>query len=531
MKTALAAADPRKAAAFVRRLGLSREAIAKERAERSLGAFVAQAWPVVEHRRPFVGGWHLDAECDHLEAVARGEIADLIINVPFRTTKSLLACVFWPAWVWAREPGFQWLFSSYSAQLSIRDSVRCRRLVESAWYRERWSNPRCACSDRCCRPLPGEERGPACADCACRFLLRLDQNQKVRFDNTALGYRIATSVGGSGTGEGGDCIVVDDPHNVHEAESAAAREEVKHWWDEVMSSRSNDPRRRRRVIIGQRVGPGDLSAHALAKGGYEHVVLPMRFERGFACAHAGGCSAPGRATRLGFTDPREEEGELLCPERFGEAEVRQLEIDLGVFGTAAQMQQRPEARGGRMFKREWFHKVLPAPPAKVRKRVRWWDLAATPGGGDWTVGERWSLDEDGLLVVEHMIREQLGPAEVRDLVLATAHADGRGCVVGLFVDPGQAGKDQAQQYARLLRGFRLAFLTPTNPESAADLWAAQAGAANIALVEGPWVEAWVDEVCGFPGARYDDVVAAGSGAFRWLAGQAVRPEGDSGITL
>ena len=163
-----------------------------ERAVRSLREFVRQAWPVVEPSTPFVPGWHIDAIIQHLEAVTGGQIRNLLINVPPRHMKSLLVAVFWPVWEWIRWPQRRWLFSSYSAQLSIRDSVKCRRLIESPWYQERWAD---------------------------RFALTSDQNTKGRFDNNRSGYRLSTSVGGSATGEGGDRIVCDDPNNVNEVES------------------------------------------------------------------------------------------------------------------------------------------------------------------------------------------------------------------------------------------------------------------------------------------------------------------------
>src|SRR5215469_5053221 len=108
--------------------------IDQELAARHLQHFVRHAWHVVEPSTPFVPGWHIDAIVEHLEAVSRGQIRNLLINVPPRHMKSLLVSVFWPAWEWIRWPERRWLFSSYGAQLSIRDSVKCRRLIESAWY-------------------------------------------------------------------------------------------------------------------------------------------------------------------------------------------------------------------------------------------------------------------------------------------------------------------------------------------------------------------------------------------------------------
>lgn len=125
-------------------------------------------------------GWHLDAICEHLEAVTRGEIRNLLINMPPRHMKSLAVSVFWPVWVWLKKPEFRWLFSSYALSLSIRDSLKCRRLIESRWFQDQWSGA---------------------------FALTGDQNAKLKFDNDKRGYRIATSVGGAATGEGGDAVV------------------------------------------------------------------------------------------------------------------------------------------------------------------------------------------------------------------------------------------------------------------------------------------------------------------------------------
>src|SRR5450759_1007449 len=114
--------------------------IDRELAERNLRDFVRLAWPVVEPSTPFVDGWHIDAITDHLQAITRGDIRNLLINVPPRHMKSLLVSVFWPCWEWLRCPQRRWLFSSYAATLSIRDSVKCRRLIESPWYQANWGD-------------------------------------------------------------------------------------------------------------------------------------------------------------------------------------------------------------------------------------------------------------------------------------------------------------------------------------------------------------------------------------------------------
>jgi len=283
-------------------------------AERSLHEFVVQAWPHVESV-PLVDGPHIKAVCDHLQAVSEGRITQLLINIPPGCSKSLVTCVFWPAWEWARNPSLRWFFASYDQRLSTRDSVRCRALVSSPWYRRNWGG---------------------------RFRLTDDQNQKTYFETDARGYRLATSVGGHGTGEHPDRIVIDDPHDPRGAQSESERQTAIDWWDLTMSTRGV-ARGVRRVIIMQRLTDNDLSAHVLREGDWAHICLPMWYE-------------PGRmpTTPLGWNDWRTEEGQLLLPELFGEEALAAVAKKLGAYGVAGQMQQRPSPRGGALFKRDWW---------------------------------------------------------------------------------------------------------------------------------------------------------------------------------
>lgn len=289
--------------------------------EADLLEYVREAWHVVEPGQPFQPNWHIEAICEHLQAVTQGQIRRLIINIPPRCMKSLAVSVFWPTWEWGPfdRPQTRWLFASYAQSLSTRDSVKCRRIIRSPWYQERWGD---------------------------RYALTNDQNAKIRFENDRMGYRLATSVGGALTGEGGDRIAVDDPHNAVEGESEAVRRATLDWWDLAMSTRLNDPKRGSMVIIQQRLHEDDLTGHVLAREqGWEILCLPMRFE---------GDHPTRSGTSLRFEDPRRKDGELLWPARVGEKEVRELETRLGPYGASGQLQQRPSPAGGGLFRREWF---------------------------------------------------------------------------------------------------------------------------------------------------------------------------------
>jgi predicted phage terminase large subunit-like protein len=460
--------------------------VQKELAERGLSDFIRLGWRYIDPQT-FISNWHIDAICEHLEAVSAGQSRRLLINIPPRHMKSLGVSVAWPAWTWAQKPRgalagphVRWLFASYAQTLSIRDSVKCRRLIESPWYQANWGD---------------------------RLKLTSDQNTKIRFDNDAHGYRLATSVDGALTGEGGDIVVVDDPHNVREAESEAVRNSVLSWWDEAMSTRLNDPRTGAYVVIMQRVHEKDLSGHILARNhGWDHLCIPARYEPDHPHAYA--------------KDRRKAAGELLWPARVGETELSTLERSLGSYGSAGQLQQRPAPREGGLFKRHWF-KIVRAAPAGLT-RVRAWDLAATEAKQGttpaYTAGLKMGRAVNGDLYIEDVRRDRLSPGGVEAMIVNTAKQDGKECRISLPQDPGQAGKAQAQYLIRQLQGFNARATPETGDKlTRAEPVSAQAEAGNIYLVEGDWNDAFLNEVASFPNGAFKDQVDAMSRAFMEVA--------------
>jgi hypothetical protein len=289
--------------------------VKREQARRSLKEFVIQAWHVLEPSTEFLDGIPIDAICSHLQAVTEGHIGNLLINVPPRHAKSLLVCVFWPAWVWIDHPEARWLFASHRQPLAERDSMKCRSLIESEWYQQRWGD---------------------------RFQLRKDQNQKQRFENDCTGSRIVVPMF-AGTGEGGDYVVVDDPHTVDQAESDTKRTATVEWWTGAMSTRINNPSKAHKVVVQQRLHEADLTGNLLMRGGYEHLCLPAEFEPERRCR-----------TSIGLQDPRTEAGELLWPERFDQAVLERHKAELGSYRYAGQFQQRPTPASGGIFQGHWF---------------------------------------------------------------------------------------------------------------------------------------------------------------------------------
>lgn len=475
--------------------------------EESLAKFLYASWQYIDPS-PFMPGWHLDAIAEHLEAVARGEIRRLIINIPFRTSKSSLACVAFPAWVWAQSerselcgPQVPFLFTSYAQSLSMRDSVKCRRLIASPWYQRLWGN---------------------------RFTLTSEQNTKIRFDNSAGAYRLATSVGGSNTGEGAAIIIADDPHNAVEAESEQIRQTTVDWWDQSLSNRLNDPKTGAFVVIMSRLNEDDLSGHLLASSGeWEHLMLPMKYESNRHCV-----------TGIGWEDPRKQDGDLLCPERFGPEEVKFLEQSLGPWGAAGQLQQRPTPRGGGILKSEWWRTWSDDMHWPVFDFIlASLDTAYTEKQeNDYSAMTIWGiyLDDPSYLYIGPDGKESGGTnrrrimlidawqerLEFNALVLKTAKTAKKSKVDKILIEAKASGLSLAQELARLhaREPWGVEMVNPKSLDKVARAHSVVPIFADGVVVapDKDFAQMTIDQCSVFPKGKHDDLVDSSVQAIRWL---------------
>ena len=472
----------------------------KRAAEVSLHEFTKQAWHVIEPGTPFMDNWHLQAITEHLEAVTAGEIRKLLINMPPRHCKSIQVAVMWPVWVWIERPEYRWLFASYAGTLSTRDSLKCRRLIESPWFQERWGH---------------------------RFTLTGDQNAKTFFENDRFGYRMATSVGAGTTGHGGDTLCVDDPHNSVDAQSDALRESTLEWWDQAMSTRHNDPRTGSTVIVMQRLHERDLSGHELVRGGWEHLCLPAEYESGRRIS-----------TSLGYYDPRTKDGELLWPDRFGEKELDKLKSALGEYGSAGQLQQRPSPAGGGIIKVDHFQKWPADKPIPALDYVlQSYDTAfSEKTSGDPSACTTWglfTLDQQRCAILLDCWAEQVGYPTLRKRVMtdwkALYNEDTDNMLKGRRAD--QILVEEKGSGISLLQDLRLANIPAVayNPGRADKI--ARAHQATPVLELGmlfipeskkskglfvSWARSFVQQCESFPGVEHDDLVDTWSQAMIFL---------------
>lgn len=468
-------------------LRLMQERLLAEECRRDFMLYIRHVvWPVVEGvNRQFLDNWHLHSMAEHLVALKENKIRNLIINIPPRFMKSIMVSVGFPTWLWTDEEHVsdQIISASYAKDLSIRDAVKSRRVIESPFYQTHYGD---------------------------LYQMAGDQNVKTKYENDKNGHRIATSVGGLGTGEGGDWLLADDPHNVLDGESDEIREKTVTWWSEVMPTRINNPATGHKLIIMQRVHARDLTGAVLDSGdsSYEHLYIPMRFEEDRVCV-----------TVLGRQDPRSEPDELAWKERFPEEAVASLERAMGPYAVGGQFQQRPGARGGALFNVGKIQVVAAAPAGM--QLVRGWDLAATEekvgANPAWTCGVKMGIDSLGRIFICDVVRERLGPLAVETALTGAAAKDGKRVRISMPQDPGAAGKIVAANYIAKLRGYIAKATTETGDKvQRAEPFAAQTEAGNVFLVAGPWNQIYLDELKDFPNGKFKDQVDASSRAFAEL---------------
>lgn len=287
----------------------------KEIYTKSLSSFIQRSFYIVNQGTTYKHNWHIDAISEALNEIYKGNIKRLIINMPPRYLKSFCVSVAFPAWVLGNNPEKRIIVASYSEKLTLKHSTDCRLIIENEWFKKIFNN----------------------------CILSKNQNEKYKFSTINNGYRFATSVGGTLTGDGGDILIIDDPHNPQNVLSEKYRQKTLDWYSNTFSSRLNDKKQSAIIIVMQRLHPNDLSGYILSKdkNNWVHLNLPVIFE-------------DETKIHIGNFNKVINKDEILFNEREGKIEIERIKIDMGTYVFNAQYQQKPMISDCGMFKKEWF---------------------------------------------------------------------------------------------------------------------------------------------------------------------------------
>jgi predicted phage terminase large subunit-like protein len=340
-----------------------------------LSLFTEQVVNTVNPGANYLHNWHIDLIAEYLLACQRGDIKRLIINIPPRHLKSISVAVAFPAWLLGHNPSEQIMCASYSQDLSFKHSLDCRLVMQDPWYQELF---------------PGTQ-------------IVEDQNTKRKFVTTARGHRIATSVGGTATGEGAKYLIVDDPLSAQQGQSEAFRATANTWFDQTFSTRLNDKKEGCIIVIMQRLHENDLTGHLLAKGGWEHLCLPMIAE----------CDE--KLTK-GYKTFERKTGEFLHEARMGKTEVDIIKNEVGSYAFSGQYQQRPSPEGGGEFRKDWLEYYDNLTPGTLNYYIFIDPANSKNKDSDYTAAVVIGAGGDGNLYIVDLIRDRLNVREREELV-------------------------------------------------------------------------------------------------------------------
>jgi predicted phage terminase large subunit-like protein len=449
---------------------------------KSFYEFVKEFWSVVCNEEP-VWNWHIEYLCNELQIVAERVAKrlpkeyDLVINVPPGSSKSTICTIMFPAWSWLADPSFRILSASYSSNLSLEHADKSRDIIRSdkygLWFPE--------------------------------ISLRRDKDLKSNYENTKLGTRFATSVGGTATGMHGHIIIVDDPLNPKQAASDLERVSANTWLDSTLSTRKVDKAMTPTILIMQRLHVNDCTAHVLKKGTkIRHISLPGEL-------NDEGIVIPD-SLRENYKDG------LLDPIRISRETLAEMRKDLGERNYLGQIQQNPILKEGAMFQKENFNLIRGFDPKEIVASIRYWDKAGTQDGGKYTGGVLMHKLRNGRFVVAHVIRGQWS-AQIREKkIRMTAQLDGTKVRIITEQEPGSGGKESAENTIRMLAGYNVSADRVTGEKTVrAEPYAVQIENCNVDVVMGEWTQNFLDEHEIYPIGKFKDQVDAASGAFNNLA--------------
>ena len=446
-----------------------------------LYAFVQKVFETVVPGTTFSRNWATRAVTHRLQKVVRGESTRVIISIPPRNLKSICSSVALPAFLLGHNPTKKIICVSYSDDLAVKFSADCRAVLRADWYQ---------------RIFPGTRIDKA-------------KDTQTEMRTTRRGYRLATSVGGTLTGRGGDVIIIDDPIKPQDAQSKSTREKTVQWYENTLLSRLDDKKTGAIVLVMQRLHMDDLAGHLLERGGFEHLCLPAIAEVDE--------TIPLDHQHIHFRKA----GEVLDPAREPREALEKLKSAMTPLVFSAQYQQNPIPLEGNIIKREWIKPFRGNVPYKNGEYyVISWDTAMKSSElADYSVGTVWQVHDGGKNV--YLVDLVRGRFEFPELVGSAEALFRKWKTVGfthlIIEDKGsgtsliQALKNKsiwAAHHNMKLDGDKVMRISAQ---------AAQFHAGSVHFPENaPWLGELLAELLAFPGGKHDDQVDSISQALGYI---------------
>lgn len=326
-------------------------------------SFIHKCFVTLNPTTHYSNNWHIEMLAEYLESVRKNEIKRLIINIPPRNLKSICVNVAWTAWLLGLNPSTKIISTSYSMPLSVKHNLDTRFIMESEWYKQVFPDSTIS------------KRGSSS-----------------KITTTAKGFRLSSSVGGTITGEGGDVLIMDDPHNPTYIYSDKLRNKVTNWYEQTFASRLNDQKNGSIVLVMQRLHNNDLSGYLLNNDKSWHVLkLPIYADQDYEYVI--------NSKKYFFQC-----GDILDASRYGRQEIEKLQNDLKIHNFQAQYMQSPPQKGC-IINTEMLHFYAHEP--QIEYIIQSWDTAVKiSDSNDYSVCTTWGVSSGKFYLID-MFRKRL----------------------------------------------------------------------------------------------------------------------------
>jgi len=448
--------------------------IEREACKESFYEFLQSFWDVIIKEKP-VFNWHIKFLCDELQELSKSIVArdikpyDLIVNIPPGTTKSTIATIMWPAWLWTQDATLRIITNSYSMDLSIEHATKSRDIITSEKFK---------------RLFPDVQ-------------IRKDKGAKTSYENTKTGARYSTSTGGTITGKHAHVILNDDPLNPSQAASDADRKTANEH-TKTLASRKVDKANTPMVTIMQRLHEEDVTGYLLKKKGetIRHLNLPAEDSDKVMPA----------SIRANYTNG------LLDEVRLNRSVLSEAKTDLGSVGYAGQFDQSPTVAGGNIVKLPWF-KYMPYERFQTIRTLQhpivfFLDTAYTENSNDndpTGIVATCKIGEDLYIINAAKVHKEF--PELIKYVPEWVKANGYTNTSTIRIEPKASGLSVVQTLKRTT-GLNVTNTPTPKDDKKTRLTAAspKIECGRVILITAPWNEDFTDEICGFPNKTHDEYV-------------------------
>lgn len=421
--------------------------------------------------------WHIEYLCNQFQKIGvkvlKGEpVLDTFINVPPGSTKTSIATVAFPAWLWLHMPSAKIFKISYSGTISTDSNIKTKMIIQSERY-QKWF-----------QPYINKRYNDD---------LKIIKNHEKDFRNNYGGVQFASSTGGTMTGLHAHILIWDDPNSQEQSESAVYRERANRFGDRTLTNRKIDKGKNPIITIMQRLHKNDATGHNLNKGeNINHICIPAELSNNVK---------PEKLKKY-YKDG------IMDVNRMSKEVLDKQKKKMGSYGYAGQYQQRPSPEGGGMVKYDWFGFLWPGDiPANLVTDI-WIDGAYTKSTKNDPTGImicQFDRKNNTLFVFRFEDKRLEMPSLIKHIEAISENCSDR---TKIFIEPKASGKSLKQmlQQKNLNPVEIKSSLVSEGKEARLNTASPRIEAGKVMLVYGNWNDEFTAQITNFPNYDHDEAV-------------------------